>query len=355
MAATVSDGVRAETREGEDFFAAVAATFGAAFGAAVFAGRAGFRAGAFVAFAFVFATMIANQTAGVHRGKKDISPQPHGRERGNLAKAGLSATKKSVRFAVIPAKEWVGEAPFLARARDGTTGPAEMKTWSNSAPPSPPRAQLALAVAALLWWAATPTAQGAGTWRVWRAGDGLAESMTRSVTVSPRGNVWVRHGEVDAISLLDGYEVRRLPSPGGAGQRVYQSRAGLIWTTDSAGLLQYAANQWRPHPIEPFQREVASSPLQALRQPPILPTSQDRVLVLLPDELLEYRGMSRSVTVVLRADETALGRFLDVTATPDAGCWISCESGLMRLAGPLRQLDPGMPRLEHLLPGELAV
>ncbi|MCP5523139.1 MAG: DUF2793 domain-containing protein [Verrucomicrobiales bacterium] len=267
----------------------------------------------------------------------------------------MSATKKSVRFAVIPAKEWAGEAPFLARARDGTTGPAEMKTSSNSAPPSPPRAQLALAVAALLWWAATPTAQGAGTWRVWRAGDGLAESMTRSVTVSPRGNVWVRHGEVDAISLLDGYEVRRLPSPGGAGQRVYQSRAGLIWTTDSAGLLQYAANQWRPHPIEPFQREVASSPLQALRQPPILPTSQDRVLVLLPDELLEYRGMSRSVTVVLRADETSLGRFLDVTATPDAGCWISCESGLMRLAGPLRQLDPGMPRLEHLLPGELAV
>ena len=199
-------------------------------------------------------------------------------------------------------------------------------------------------------WAGIGTAVGAPTWRVWRAADGLAESMTRAVTVSPRGTVWARHGEVDAISLLDGYEVRRVPSPGGPGQRIHQSRAGLIWTTDDAGLLQFAAGQWREHPIEPFRLEVEANRIRPLRQPPILPTSQDRVLVLLPGELLEYRGMSRGVSIVLRADQTSLGRFLDLVGAPDGGGWISGQAGLLRLTGPLRQIDADTSRTEHPIP-----
>ena len=55
-------------------------------------------------------------------------------------------------------------------------------------------------------------AQKATPWRVYRASDGLRESLATSITVSPRGKVWVTHGEVDEISCLDGYRVSRLPA-----------------------------------------------------------------------------------------------------------------------------------------------
>jgi len=41
-----------------------------------------------------------------------------------------------------------------------------------------------------------------------RQADGLAESLTTAITISPRGDVWVKHGEVEAVSWLDGWDQR---------------------------------------------------------------------------------------------------------------------------------------------------
>lgn len=73
-------------------------------------------------------------------------------------------------------------------------------------------------------------AQKISEWRVYRAADGLTESLTTAVTISPRGNVWVKHGEVDAVSYLDGYNVHHIPAPSEPNYRVYQSAAGRIWS-----------------------------------------------------------------------------------------------------------------------------
>ncbi len=43
--------------------------------------------------------------------------------------------------------------------------------------------------------------------RVYRAADGLRETQVTSVTVSPRGNVWARHGELGVLSYFDGYSI----------------------------------------------------------------------------------------------------------------------------------------------------
>lgn len=198
-------------------------------------------------------------------------------------------------------------------------------------------------------------AQSSGEiWRVWSAENGLAESTVRAVTVSPRGAVWARHGEVDAISLLEGFVVQRIPSPGGPSRRVYQSRAGMVWTTDNAGLLQLVEDQWRKHPLEPFRRAMESFSLRNIRQPPVLPTRQDRVLVLLPDRLLEYRATQRAAETLLTSAETGLGSFLDMAADAGDGCWIGCEGGLLHLPDPSHRGTARPPAFRrHPIPTEL--
>ena len=48
-------------------------------------------------------------------------------------------------------------------------------------------------------------------WRFWTQSDGLAESSIRSVGSAPDGRIWLRHGAVDSMAVLDGYGVVRLP------------------------------------------------------------------------------------------------------------------------------------------------
>jgi signal transduction histidine kinase len=177
-------------------------------------------------------------------------------------------------------------------------------------------------------------------WRIYRAADGLTESLTTAITVSPRGNLWVKHGEVDAVSQLDGYVVRHIPSPGTRQQRVYESRAGKIWSVYPQGLLEFANDQWLRHPLPAFSAEPDRAVPRTARLPPLLPAEQDRVLVLLPDRLLEYHAVSRESRVLRQAAETPLGRFNDLLAAADDGVWITAANGLARLPRPLRQLNP---------------
>jgi hypothetical protein len=53
-------------------------------------------------------------------------------------------------------------------------------------------------------------AQPSYSWRVYNASDGLKESFATAVTIGPRGTVWVKHSETDAISSLDGYSVSNI-------------------------------------------------------------------------------------------------------------------------------------------------
>jgi signal transduction histidine kinase len=195
-----------------------------------------------------------------------------------------------------------------------------------------------LALAAAL--APPARTQSESPWRSYRATDGLSESLTTAITVSPRGNLWVKHGEVDAVSQLDGYLVRHIPSPGARLQRVYESRAGKIWSVYPDGLLELLNDQWVRHPL----RDVSAEPDRTLprlqRLPPLLPAEQDRVLVLLPDRLLEYHALSHVSRVLRWARETPLGRFNDLLAAADDGVWIAGANGLARLPRPLRQLNP---------------
>ena len=87
-------------------------------------------------------------------------------------------------------------------------------------------------------------AQESSKWRVWRAETGLSETFALSVNVSPRGNAWVRHTGVRAVSWLDGFQVRSIPAAEEVSYPVYESRTGQIWSLYQEGLLEFRRGEW---------------------------------------------------------------------------------------------------------------
>jgi signal transduction histidine kinase len=197
-------------------------------------------------------------------------------------------------------------------------------------------------------------ADRAANWRMFQAGDGLRESYSAAVTVSPRGNVWVKHGEASEISVLDGYGIHTLPSPGQDHFRVYESRTGQLWSLFEGGLVVYDGANWVRHPIQEVRAELQFESRRQLPQIRLLPLERDHVLVLLSGKLMSYDAVARQVAVIIDASHTGLGRFIEMTEPRDrvaseSSLWISGTKGIGRISGPARRLRAGGTWREYLL------
>ncbi|MCF7763625.1 MAG: hypothetical protein K9N62_08130 [Verrucomicrobia bacterium] len=173
---------------------------------------------------------------------------------------------------------------------------------------------------------------------VFSAADGLSDSYAMSITWSPRGNVWVKHRDGDQISVMDGYSIQRLPSPGRDSYRIYESRTGQLWSLYPDGLAQYVAKGWDHHYVPEIRAEIQSHMLRRVRQIPLLPAEHNRVLFLLSDQLMEFVSGKRAL-VLKRVNETGLGRFIEMAEARDGGLWITGANGLAKVEGPLRQIS----------------
>jgi hypothetical protein len=86
-------------------------------------------------------------------------------------------------------------------------------------------AQRGIILAFLILWA------GAGLlhaderfqWRSWGVRDGLTETYSYAVSMTPEASAYIRHGSVLSMSLFDGYHVTRIPEPRGNAQPDWQS------------------------------------------------------------------------------------------------------------------------------------
>ncbi len=220
----------------------------------------------------------------------------------------------------------------------------------------------------------TALADRNSNWRMFKATDGLRESFISAVTVSPKGNVWAKHGETDEISVYDGYSIRTLPSPGRNNYRVYESRAGQLWSVSPSGLVVYvyATKEWADHPVPEIRAQIQADlrqrvrqlPLQPaernrlliygqIRQIPLLPAELDRVLFLLPDKLMEYNAANRTASVIKHVSETGLGQFLEMNEARGDGIWIAGQKGVARFRVELRRVHAGAPCEEFLTPASL--
>jgi signal transduction histidine kinase len=211
-------------------------------------------------------------------------------------------------------------------------------------------------LALILALAPLARAQRYSDFRMYRAVDGMAESACVSVSISANGKVVAKHLNEDSMSLLDGFTVAQFPSPEAGRNRIYASTSGQLWTINSEGLLEFRDGSWRLHPVPEIASRFHGMITAVLPMVSLHIIKQGRVLVLLPDVLLEFNveNPDQPHTTILRtAGQTALQKFFGMSPAHDGGLWISGPRGLAHAAGPIRNLKPDSAWQEYAAPGAL--
>jgi len=91
--------------------------------------------------------------------------------------------------------------------------------------------------------------QPAPNWRVYKAADGMPEPACTSVTVGPRGKVWVTHSNASFVSGLDGYTLQNIATLDVGTSRVFESPNGQLWAACAEGLREFRDTNWTLYPV----------------------------------------------------------------------------------------------------------
>jgi hypothetical protein len=168
-------------------------------------------------------------------------------------------------------------------------------------------------------------------WRFWGADDGLKESFSHRVSYAPSGAVWVRHGAVPAMSILNGYTVQTIPEPRTTGQprwytmaRVNAGILGDAWTVEDGALKEYRQGRWMVHDSQPADGAlIGAIPRGAC------------VVVLSRYSVMEYRPWTRAWRRIRAARESVIAPFRRMTRGNSTEIWVTGEHGVGNLADAL--------------------
>jgi signal transduction histidine kinase/ActR/RegA family two-component response regulator/streptogramin lyase len=168
-------------------------------------------------------------------------------------------------------------------------------------------------------------------WRFWTQSDGLTESSVRCVGSAPDGRIWLRHGAVNSMTVLDGYGAVRLPEmrtgsivDWGLRARAYGARNGEGWAVEAGEFRRFVSGHW----IVEVAKTDAPGMLVAV------PAGSYGVLVLFADRLALYQPAGRSWKAIKRREETRLGDFLQMVPGFSEDFWIAGTTGIARLELP---------------------
>lgn len=213
-----------------------------------------------------------------------------------------------------------------------------------------------LLLAAFLMLTPFAWAQRYSDWRIYRAADGLAETPCVSVNLAINGRVLTKHFDSNAISELDGYVIRQFASPEIGRVRAYESSGGQLWMMALEGIHEFSDGAWQLHRIPEVAREFEGTAITSISPVAVHIVKQNRLFILLPDELLEYNledpGEPRTI-ILQTAGQTGLQKLLGMTVARDGSVWISGMHGLEHSAVAARNLKPGAAWQEYTAPGAL--
>jgi len=186
--------------------------------------------------------------------------------------------------------------------------------------------------------ARTGRGQSASDWRIFRDYNGLHQSACVSVSVTPDGKVLVRHPDKAFVSELDGYNVKSIALPEPAAD-VSESPGGRLWIMTQDGRLEdFNQGAWVAHPAPEIG---AAGNLIA----PFYLADENQIIFLRADRLMEYDAENPGqpqTRVLLRSDQTRLGKFTGMTVARDGGLWITGSRGLGK--APRLALRPGLEK-----------
>jgi len=164
-------------------------------------------------------------------------------------------------------------------------------------------------------------------WRFWTAADGLVESYGQSIDVAPDGSVWMRHGAVPSMSVLNGYSVHRIDEPRRNAAvnwlllaRVHADQYGA-WTIEDGVLKQWTDQKWTAHPIPDWKQPARAA----------IPIRRDTVWVLFSNRVAEYHTHTNTWQVLKEGSSAAVGEFRTMVRGFGRDVWIAGEHGVAHL------------------------
>src|ERR1035437_1800427 len=191
------------------------------------------------------------------------------------------------------------------------------------------RVQIGMLFAFLTLWAGAGTlrADDGLLWRSWGVRDGLMETYSRTVSMTPGGSVYIRHGAVFSMSLFDGYGITRIPEPRGNAQpywpstkRVYAAAGGTLWTTSLDALKEYRDGKWTVRYTPPASRHVLAA----------VPAGR-HVMVLMEDGPREFDPERQSWRKIRTAENSKISPFRDMCPGSADELYVTGEHGLAKL------------------------
>lgn len=167
--------------------------------------------------------------------------------------------------------------------------------------------------------------QSRSDWQFWTSADGLKESYSRQMSIGADGRLWVRHGAVNAMSVLDGYTMIQIPEArrGSAIDwnrmaRIHTGVDGAAWTVENHALMSFNGTGWNTEALEGLgDTMIAAMP------------AAGAVLVLLADRVALYHPDSHSWRVLKTSQD--LGSFSRMIPGFHSDFWITAEHGAAQL------------------------
>ncbi|HXJ42119.1 MAG TPA: hypothetical protein VNH18_22770, partial [Bryobacteraceae bacterium] len=175
--------------------------------------------------------------------------------------------------------------------------------------------------------------------RLWNTGDGMSEGFISQVSRTPSGRILVRHGDISAINVLDGFKLVDVPDVQSQG-RIEADTAGNLYTFDKSGALVYSGTRWNPFPVAevagftqfgifehlrwfeyPFSTDIHPRISAAL-------SASGKMVFALAGSVIEWSGRERQSRLLRQSDKSSIGDFIQVTPAGDDTFFVSGVHGL---------------------------
>ena len=193
-------------------------------------------------------------------------------------------------------------------------------------------------------------------WGFWNTDDGLTESYTSSAVSGSGGRVWIKHGNISGMNVLDGYTMAGAPDLGSTG-KLQSAPDGTLWIWGGRRLSRFHDSRWISFDVDAVtsagvirsdsEQRWAITLNQApfLRAPiSVVAVDNNHALILLPDRILEFDAALGATRIVLSSSQTRLASFLLMRQGASGSVWVTGRQGLGRLLpGSLRWQEAVRP------------
>jgi len=179
-------------------------------------------------------------------------------------------------------------------------------------------------------------------WRVWNTSDGMLEAFVSQVSRTPAGRIIVRHGDVTAMDILDGFHLANIPDAPSLGL-INASRSENLYTFGRAGVAIFSQGKWNQYGVPDIAKFAGFGTFEHLRwfeypfntdlNPRIggIPTAVGDMLFTFAGGVVRWSKRGPQ-TVLRESAKSGIGDFIQISPAGEGTYFVSGVHGLAILA-----------------------